>query len=238
MECRGLLQTLADRAMGDLRTVAIAAEVTEVDVAQVGGNQLLRDEGGGVIGQMPVAAQDPLFDAPGATGVLLQEFEIVVRFEEQNICGAHPLKNQPGGVPEIGEKADVTRWSVDEKPDRIIRVMRDAERVDDHIAQLERGTGGEEAKIELGLELQFNRLFREPVAIDWNLQLGGQPEQPLDVVRVFVRDENAVEIFRRAADREQALADLAPAQPGIDEQPDLFGFQVGAVAARTAAENR
>ena len=47
----------------------------------------------------------------------------------------------------------------------------------------------------------------------------------------------ARKIFRRAADRRQALPDLARSKPGVNQHAGGFGFDVGAIAGRTAAQN-
>jgi len=70
------------------------------------------------------------------------------------------------------------------------------------------------------------------------LEPGRQHAQALDVIRVFVRDENSAQVLGRPADPQQSLADLARAQPGIDQQPDIVRFEISAVAAGTAGENR
>ena len=58
----------------------------------------------------------------------------------------------------------------------------------------------------------------------------------MDMIGMFMRDEDAAQAFRRASDGEQSLADLPSAQAGVDEQARLGGFQIGAIAAGTAAE--
>ena len=58
------------------------------------------------------------------------------------------------------------------------------------------------------------------------------------MVAVFVRDENAGEVFRRATDGGETLADLAEAETCIHEDARLGGFHIGAIAAGTAAQNR
>ena len=55
--------------------------------------------------------------------------------------------------------------------------------------------------------------------------------QAVNVVVVFVRDENGGEIFRRATDSGEALADLTRAEPGVHEHAGFSGFEIGAVAA-------
>ena len=50
-------------------------------------------------------------------------------------------------------------------------------------------------------------------------------------------DQDGGEIFRHPADGGKALADLARAEPGVHEDTGFIGFDVGAIAAGTAAEN-
>ena len=45
-----------------------------------------------------------------------------------------------------------------------------------------------------------------------------------DVIAVLVSDENAGEIFRRATDRREAMADLPQAEPGIHEDARFVRF--------------
>ena len=69
-------------------------------------------------------AQDALFDAPGTAGVLLQELKIVIRFQEQNICRAHPVDDQLGGMAKVGKEPDVPGAGAQEESYRIIRIVR------------------------------------------------------------------------------------------------------------------
>ena len=55
---------------------------------------------------------------------------------------------------------------------------------------------------------------------------------------MFMGNQDAGELFRRASNRRESLADLAEAEPGINQDAGLVGFQVGAVAGGTAAKNR
>jgi len=59
----------------------------------------------------------------------------------------------------------------------------------------------------------------------------------LNMVGVFVGDENGGEILRRASDAGEALPNLARAEPGVHKYPRLSGFDIGAIPAGTAAED-
>ena len=55
---------------------------------------------------------------------------------------------------------------------------------------------------------------------------------------MLVRDQDALQILRRAADPGQTLADLTQAEPRVDQHAGLVGLQVGAIPGGTAAQNR
>ena len=55
---------------------------------------------------------------------------------------------------------------------------------------------------------------------------------------MFVRDENAGQVFGHPADGFEAFADLPTAEPRINENARFIGFKIRAVPGRTAAEDR
>jgi hypothetical protein len=57
------------------------------------------------------------------------------------------------------------------------------------------------------------------------------------MIGMFVRDENAIQRFGRPGNGGEAFANLLSAKAGIDQEAGAFGFEIGAIAARTAAEN-
>ena len=105
------------------------------------------------------------------------------------------------------------------------------------VADLDRGARLEEAIIEPCVEAERDGVAGEPVAVDRHFELRAQGSESLDMIRVLVCDENAGEAFRRAAEAGEALTDLATAEAGINQQPHVGGFEIGAIAARTAAED-
>ena len=89
-----LPEPLADRGMGELGPVTIAAQVPEIQMPQFIRDDLLSDFGGSDVGEMAVPAEDALFDGPRSSGVFLQQFQIVVCFQHQDVRGTDPLDNQ------------------------------------------------------------------------------------------------------------------------------------------------
>jgi hypothetical protein len=57
------------------------------------------------------------------------------------------------------------------------------------------------------------------------------------MIGMFVGNENAGEIFRRAADGREALSDLTGAKSRVHEDAGFVGFHVGAIAGGPAAKN-
>src|ERR1043166_4311425 len=54
---------------------------------------------------------------------------------------------------------------------------------------------------------------------------------------MLVRDENAIQFFRRAANAQETFPDLPPTQSGIDEHARLARLHKRAVPARATPEN-
>ncbi len=140
-------------------------------------------------------------------------------------------------MADVGDEPDVAGGSVNQKSDRVLRVVRDGERVHQQIGDFEARAGFEQVAIEFGLQLKFKRLLGGAVAINRDVQLLRNAGQAVNVVAVFVGDEDGGQIFRRATDAGEALADLARAEPGVHEHSGFISFDVSAIAAGTAAED-
>ncbi len=75
-------QTIIHDAVGQGGPVAFAAQVSKVEMTQLGGHELLRGIGGGFVGEMAMTAEDALFEAPGPVRAILQQLDIVIGFEQ------------------------------------------------------------------------------------------------------------------------------------------------------------
>ena len=71
-----------DGLPGNLRRVAVTAQVAQRHMAQRAVGQRLDRIGRGVVGEMTVTAHDALLDGPRAAGILLQQVQVVVGLEE------------------------------------------------------------------------------------------------------------------------------------------------------------
>ena len=231
-------EALADDPAGQIRAIAVAAQVSEVDPAQVGGDDLFGHGCGGLVREMTVTAEDALFDTPGSAEIVLEHLDVVVGFQEQHMGGADTFHDEFGGMTEVGHEAEVACGGAQEEPDRILGIMGDGKGVHAHIADVERSAGVEDVPIEFEAGLTFDRLFRRAIAVNGDLQFLAQADQAAGVVLVFMCDEDGLEAFRRPPDAGQALSDLAAAKPDVDEHASIFDFEIRAVAARAAAQDR
>ena len=186
---------------------------------------------------MAVTAGDALLETP-RTRRILKHFEIVIGFEDENVGGADAFQDAFRRMAKIREEADVAGGRAQEKPDGVRGVVRNVERLDEDIADFKALAGFKEPAFEAVLELELGGFAGEAVAVDGDVELLAKGGKTVDVVGMLVGDEDAGETLGSAANERQTLAKLAQAEPGIDEDAGFFGFQIGAIAAGTAAQNR
>jgi hypothetical protein len=93
---------VGDRRTGQLRSIAIPAQVPQEKLLQFRGENLFGDSSSGIVREMPMPTLNPLFDTPGSTRIFVQEFDIVVRLKQQCRGPSHTFQNQLRGLPKIG----------------------------------------------------------------------------------------------------------------------------------------
>ena len=95
------IEAILNHGSGELGFVAVAAEMAEVNVLKIRGNKIGEDRGGGFVAEMSVPTHDALLDAPRAAEIVLQQFHVVVRFENQDVGGADPFHDEFCCVAEV-----------------------------------------------------------------------------------------------------------------------------------------
>lgn len=241
--------------LGELGFVALAAEVGQVEVAQFGGHDLGGGFGGGDVGQMAVTAEDTLLEAPGTAGTVLQHLHVVIGFEHKDVGGADTVEHQFGDVAEVGGETEIAGGSANEIADGILGIVRDGKGFDGDIGEFKGVASVEDVPVDPGMpdirgfegEIGFLApfLLEGPdggvlggaIAIDGDVKFVGDTEQTADMVGMFVGDKDGGKIFRGTANGGEALADLARREAGIHENTGAIGFDIGAIAGGTAAEN-
>ena len=91
MRCTECLQAFLHHAFREFGFVAVATQVTEVKMAQIGRHDFCDAIGGGFVREMTVTAEDALLDAPRTAGVVLEQFHVVVRFEHESVRAADAI---------------------------------------------------------------------------------------------------------------------------------------------------
>jgi hypothetical protein len=94
--------------------------------------------------------------------------------------------------------------------------MRDHECLDANIANFKTAARRKKPAVHAELQLMLDGVPGCAIAINRKPQFFAKSRQTLDMIRVFVRDENATEVFGCASDRCQSLSDLPGAEPRID----------------------
>src|SRR5882762_9179811 len=108
--------------------------MAQIKVLQLARDDLLHGKGGGIVGEVPMPAENTLFETPWSARVILEHFHVVIGFKHKHIRALHPLNDELGRVPKIGQNPNGPLWRAQQEADRIIGVMRDAKRVDDYVA--------------------------------------------------------------------------------------------------------
>ena len=176
--------------MGQLGAVALAAQMAEIQMPQVGGHDLLGGIRGGFIGEMSMPAQNALLQTPGAAWTILQHLHVMVGFQHQRMGRLDPFEHQPRGMAQVRQETDVPGAGAEQVTHRVLGVVWNHERLHQDVAHFEAGARLKQPAGQPRLGRILNRLLRWPVAIDWNMQLLTQHRQALHMIRVLVRDQN------------------------------------------------
>ncbi len=83
-----------------------------------------------------------------------------------------------------------------------------------------------------------NRFGRKRIAINWDAKFPAKHFQAANVIAVFVRNEHAIELFRRDAAKREPQDELARAQSAIDQKPAMIGREQGRIPRAAASEHR
>jgi hypothetical protein len=228
--------------LGDIGRVVLFRQMREDQIARAAVEDLrigkkLADH---VIGKMPGAAHDPLFDMPGIRADL-EHFEIVVRFEQQKIGLAHVLLDKFGEVAEIGDDRDFQALGTERKSDRIGSIVRDPKRIYLDIADLEPLAGANVFDALKGGLLRGLVGFFPEHPDDFAMRRFGEirrttPEarklcHGIGMVGVLVRDQDGIDAFgQRLGERFKAPLNFLAAQARVDEEGSVPGFEQRCVA--------
>ena len=125
------------------------------------------------------------------------------------------------------------------EPERIHGVVRHGERLHRDIADRKLSACRKQSPIATSLRETTGpkRLGRESIAVNWQIEFVAENFKAADVISVFVREDNAVELLRRDAALLQTQHDLPRAETAINENPAVIGCDQRAVPRAPAAEH-
>src|SRR5438093_4531146 len=152
LDLAGFAERVAHGLERESGCIAIAAEMAEHDTIDFSRKQFFDHDGGCVIGEMSVPRLNPLFHRPGPMGIVLQKFFVVVCFDDQGMNLPKPFHNHLGRVTEIGDESESARSRIERESDRIDRVVRDREGLDQNIANGELGAGAEDPPVAMSIQ--------------------------------------------------------------------------------------
>ncbi|MDR8822679.1 hypothetical protein FEQ05_06424 [Burkholderia pseudomultivorans] len=163
------------------------------------------DAGRRVVAQVTVAAADTRLQrlrvaAPG------EHRGIVVRFEHQRIAAAQHGRDVRRGHPDVGQHAEAAATVHKDELKRLPRVVRD--RIGHHgqIADCGRLVAPQHVEIDIGV-VRADRARSAPAHVERQRCATRERQRTADVVAVFMRDQDRIEI---------ADAEIQAAEPTLD----------------------
>lgn len=233
-------EDLADAVEG----VAVAAEVSEVNLAPTRlGNAGEKFEGI-LVGEVAVASADALFDGKGPMGVLIEKVVVVIGLQNEGIHFADAFAHELGHVAEVGDPGEAAAGFEEvagapgkDETDGVVGVVGDRERSDLEILKVEIAAGGEDLPVEG--TVHFGLEGASGVAVGEKAQVGmaGKATEAAGVILVLVGEEDAVDGLDGDIHGGEQAADLAAGKPGVDKDAGTGGLKEGAVAGAVRAKD-
>ena len=140
-------------------------------------------------------------------------------------------------MAEVGQETDLNRRRVEHEPHGISGGGRDGKCIHAKITDFKAVAGFKNLKIKSAIVVEPNLLGGMAVAVNGNAKLGGEHLEAVNVVGMFVRDENTIEPFRGAFQIKQGGSDALGAEAAVDEHPHAWRFQIRCVATGSTAQD-
>jgi hypothetical protein len=220
--------------LGDMRQNKIARDrVKAVRVAKVFADSMIRE--------MARTAEHALFDNPGI-GADFQHIEVVIRFEDQTIRPAQMHLHQLGHVSEVRDNSQLRTVRAKREANGIGRVMGNRESVyvditDGEMLARLNGFDGTKAFAKGSRKDALHRVHRGFGDVQRRLPHAEHLRQAVAVVRVFVRNEDGVEMLNIFFDGCEPCQRFALAQSGVHEEAGALGLEQRDVARTAGRQN-
>ena len=163
----------------------------------------------------------------------------MVRLDHERLHLSQAFSDQLGDVTEISDEPEAARAGVKHEAERIHGIVRHWEGLHRDIADRKLTASREQSPIPTSLRqtAASKRFGREPIAVNRQIEFVAQNFKTADVITVFVRDNNPVELLRRDAALLQTQHDLPRAQAAINENFAMLGGDQRTVSGAPAAEH-
>ena len=192
----------------------------------------------GGVAQMPAIAQYTLLQALVVMVVVAEHIGVMVAFQQHQGAARHRVADAARKMAEVRRRRNAESPAPQPIADRVSRVMRDGERHDADIADIEIRERIERSAEFRGdfADLCVHRVPRHFGGIDGDFMLPAQHTRAGDMVNMFVGDENGVNGVAINANHIQCFINHFARLSGVDEQAGCAILHEEAVAARTGVE--
>ena len=169
----------------------------------------------------------------------LKQFFVVIGFNHERVYFAQALHQHLRRVTEIGDKPEPRLAVMKGVADRFHGIVRHGECLHCDVADGKVCAGAKEPPVWMSGERTGADRFRgESVAINRDTKFPTKHLESADVIAVFMREQDAIELIGRHPAEREPEDELARAQPAIDEKPAMIGREEGGVPRAPAPEHR
>ena len=224
----------ANDVEGAFEFVAFAAEMGNEDLAKGVAGDVFEELCGGFVGQVPLAAEDALFQRPGAGGAA-DEIDVVVGLQDEELAAAEAFARDLGGHAEIGGHAHAGRAAGKDEADRVVGVVGEGKGQNGNIADGEGRAGGKEVPAQAFGIADVARGFA--VGKEFEAELPAQDAEAAGMVGMLVADADGAELGGVEPGGIHAPEGFAGGDARVDENGRGRAFDVDAVAAAAGSQH-
>ncbi len=187
------VEAVAKMRNDEVLAVAVGAEVTEDHLVELRVGDVAEQIGHLIIRQMPVQRADALLGRPWAARVGIEQTFVVVGLDEERVELAKVFGDAARDMAHVRGDADFFAAVADHESDRIDSIVLDSEAGDRRAADLKLATRFEDFP-SAGFDPRIVEKFLGLCGrVNRYLVLSQKNLKPLDVIAVFVGDQNAIE---------------------------------------------
>ena len=240
IDLAGFGERVANRLKSEVWRIAIAAQVSKHNPADLSRQKFFDHGCRGRVRKVTMPRHNPLLHRPRPMQIALQQFFVVIGFDDEGMHLPQPFHDHLGRVTEIGDKSERVRSGIKREANRIDRVMRHRESLHRNVANLELRASPKDSPMPVLIQrTTIADGFRGlRVCINRNVELAAKNFEPANVVPVFMSEQDAVELFRQNAALLEPEGDLARAKTAINQNFTMVGRDERAVSTATASEHR